>query len=152
METIAIVKLSTGNEYHINQETYQQILEASDNDLIQLSSGTTFKKSSVMEITSVQDYKEKNPTYNYGEPYSFGPNDRAYSWEEIKQLPASGFDGILTSAERDVKRRHINLTAFLKGLNKAKTNLLAKNQTVRKVDAIIKKTQEKLASPEKLPF
>jgi len=71
METIiAVITLSTGHNYEINQETYNQILEAAPEDLITLPNGTIFKSSAIMEIEGLEDYLKRDFKEGYGQPYN----------------------------------------------------------------------------------
>lgn len=107
METIAVVILATGSSHKITQETYNQILEAADNDYILLDDMTTFKKAAIMEILSIEDFENQHKEKvlsDYHQPY-----------QDLKQLPALGYNGVIKQAKTT---SHIE--ALARGLKKAK--------------------------------
>lgn len=133
METIAYIVLSTGNHHEITKETYEQINLASGDEFIQLLNGSSFKKSSVMEILGIEDYFEKYPEKKPAPKINYGGQD--YSWDDLKQISGVGFEKMIT---RENRSRAIELMA--KGLKKAKAKF---NKETPVIDSLLKLARDR---------
>ncbi len=136
-----------GAHHQITEETANRILSANNQDLVELDKGEIIKVSTISEVLPYDAYKEQFPdkvSSDMHQPYSFGPDAVELSWDQIKELPGQGFDGLLDHAASEPDRAKRRLTAFLTGLKNAQKKMQAKGETTPSCDLFIKKTEEKL--------
>ncbi len=136
-----------GAHHQISEETATKILQANNSDLVELDNGTITKVSVITEVMPEEEYKTQFPQ-KAQERGAFQPySEPGMSWEDIKQLSGSGFDGIINLAGKPTDRRRRNLEALLKGLRRAKQKLQGIDGAIvatPNVDNFIKKIEEKL--------
>jgi len=119
---IAIATLATGSNYPITQEIYNQILEASLEDMIKLDNGTAFKVSAIMEITGKEEWEKQHPEkqhYNYGQLYTALPI-------------GTGFVGLISS-----EKRLKGIEGMARGLQKAKDRRTAEGLESPNIDKFL---------------
>jgi hypothetical protein len=136
-----------GAHHQITEETANRILSANNQDLVELDKGEIIKVSTISEVLPYDAYKEQFPDRapaDMHQPYSFGPDAVELSWDQIKELPGQGFDGLLEHAASEPDRAKKRLQAFLRGLNKAKEKVGAGGTPTPNIDQFIKLTEAKL--------
>ena len=122
---ICFATLSTGSKIKLTEPDYENFLEASNDDFIQLASGTTFKKAAVMAIQGIDEWVDDQKDYDYHQPFTALPvgQDR-------------GFKGII-----DLATDATHIEALARGLKKAKAKFEAKRQTTKNIDEWLHKCQ-----------
>ena len=118
--------LSTGGKHKLTQIQYEQLLEASPEDFLELEKGVAFKKSAVMEIKDISDWVEEK-AYDYHQPYTALP-------------PGIGLEGIITKVERLSA-----LEAMARGLKKAKAKIEARGGTTKNIDKFLELARQRYA-------
>lgn len=151
MDKKYFILTASGAHHQVGESTVTLIYEAQNNDMVELDDGTFVKVSVVTEIMPEYEYYNQFPdkkggSTNYGQPYSIVPIShsdipaRALSWEEIKQLPATGFTGVINSA------KHLSvIEAMANGLKKAKAKLEAEGRTTKNIDSLLELARKRYA-------
>lgn len=137
----------SGSHHEISEEVANNILQANNNDLVEFDDKSVVRVSTIVEVLPYDSYVEKYPdkvSKDMHQPYSVGPDAVSMTWDEIKNLPAQGFDGLLNHPQLDAKNHKSKLERFLQGLEAGRLKVIAKGGTTANVDKMIEKAKLKL--------